>query len=85
MRYIEDHPDLIWLDVYLPGMNGDMFLKKIKDREDAKNIPVIVVTCSQGVGSRINTSFADNIEGYFVKSDIRLEKIISKIKELVPV
>ncbi|MEE8379676.1 MAG: response regulator [Gammaproteobacteria bacterium] len=39
-------PDLILLDLNMPGMGGKEFLKHIKLNEDLKQIPVVVVTTS---------------------------------------
>ena len=41
-----DHPDLILLDLNLPKMSGLEVLKEIKEDEDLKRIPVVVLTIS---------------------------------------
>jgi CheY-like chemotaxis protein len=40
-------PDLILLDLNMPGMGGKEFLKQIKADEDLKQIPVVIVTTSK--------------------------------------
>ena len=37
-------PDLLLLDVMMPGMDGPAILKEIKRSDDLKNIPVIFIT-----------------------------------------
>ena len=37
-----DFPDIILLDVMMPGMNGFEVLKKLKEAPDFKDIPVIL-------------------------------------------
>ena len=39
-----ERPDLIYLDMYMPEMNGDECCRLIKDSEIGKNIPVVMVT-----------------------------------------
>ena len=39
-----EHPDLIVLDVILPGQNGFQICRTLKSSEDTKNIPVVMLT-----------------------------------------
>ena len=41
------HPQLILLDLNLPGMSGLEFLRRIKGDKRTRNIPVVVLTVSQ--------------------------------------
>ena len=40
-------PDLVVLDLNLPGLRGDAILEEISERPDLQHIPVIVVTGSE--------------------------------------
>lgn len=40
-------PNLILLDIVMPGMDGYEVCKKIKDKEETKNIPVIFITAKK--------------------------------------
>jgi CheY-like chemotaxis protein len=42
----EDPPDLIVLDVHLPGLRGDELLDELAQRPETRQIPAIVVTGS---------------------------------------
>lgn len=46
-------PDVIFLDLNMPLMNGQQFLKKIKQEDDFKNIPVIIFTTSSNPNTTI--------------------------------
>ncbi len=39
-------PDMIFLDLNMPGMNGEQFLKQIKQESELSTIPVIIFTTS---------------------------------------
>ena len=44
---VTTRPDLIILDLNMPGMGGKEFLKRIKSDEGLKEIPVVVLTTSK--------------------------------------
>ncbi len=45
LRLAREHrPDLIIMDIQLPGVSGLVVAKSIKDNEELKNIPIIAVT-----------------------------------------
>lgn len=75
-------PKFIWLDHYLPGMNGDEVLEEIRKNDVWKDISVFVVT---------NTSTKEHYEpllengniDFFVKADICLEDIIDLIQKRI--
>jgi diguanylate cyclase (GGDEF)-like protein len=43
-RVAEDPPDLILLDIVLPGINGFEVLRRLKGSPDTRGIPVIIIT-----------------------------------------
>ncbi|HEK86503.1 MAG TPA: response regulator [Candidatus Aminicenantes bacterium] len=49
LDYLGSSPaDLILLDLLLPGMDGFQFLKEVKKRESAREIPVIIMSSISG-------------------------------------
>lgn len=43
----EEIPELILLDIMLPGEDGYSILKKLKEKQETSNIPVIMVTAKE--------------------------------------
>ena len=72
-------PDVIWLDLLMPGMGGFAFLEKLRSTEVYKNLPVYVVSVSAGP-EKIRRAFELNVVDYIVKSQYKLEDIVGKMK-----
>lgn len=48
-------PDLVLLDWHLPGTSGEEVLTELKDNQNLKHIPIIVVTGSQAEGEIVKS------------------------------
>ncbi len=48
----KDIPDLILLDIVMPNMDGITLLKKLKQKNETKDIPVIMLTVKDGQANR---------------------------------
>ncbi len=40
-------PDLILLDLWMPRIRGDVIVKKLKEKKDTKDIPIILFSASK--------------------------------------
>lgn len=82
---IKQGTDLILLDLLLPGMNGFEILKKIKNEDDTKNIPVIVLTNigSESLDSDRKLAMSLGAEDYMIKSLNTPEDILKRIREIL--
>lgn len=77
-------PDLILLDIILPKMDGFKVLEEIKSNEKTKKIPVILLTNLESAED-IQKAFEKGATTYLVKSDYKLEDVVSKIKETLKI
>lgn len=75
----KERPDLIWLDLLLPGMGGFAFLEKIRKQPSFRNIPVVIVSVSASP-EKIRRAFELNVVDYLVKSQYRLGDIVRRIQ-----
>ena len=53
-RIKESKPDLVILDLHLPGLNGDEILKKIRANPDLSDTRVILCTANEQVAATLH-------------------------------
>jgi len=76
----EEQPDLVLLDLILPGIDGFEVLKKIKDDESTSQIPVIVLS-NLGQKDDVDRGIKLGAVDYLIKAHFTPREIIEKIKK----
>ena len=76
---IEKSPDLILMDIQLPGMDGITALKQLKGDPQTKSIPVIAITASAMTYNRV-TMLAEGFDGYQTKP-ISLKEFLGEVQK----
>lgn len=78
---IKEHPDLILMDMNMPGLDGYEASTRIKALPDFKNTPIVAVTANALQGDKERSLIA-GCEGYIVKP-IDPDTICSDIKKYI--
>ena len=89
-RVKEKKPDLITLDISMPGKSGIKFYREVKGDPDLSNIPVLVITGVTGFGgsSEDFKKFLSSRkqvpppEGFFGKP-LDMDKLLDEVKRLL--
>ena len=76
---VTQKPDLVLLDIIMPGMNGLDVLKDMKSNAGLVNVPVIVLTNLPEESAKEKVKELGGTE-YLVKSNMPLEELVAKIK-----
>lgn len=74
-------PDLIFMDIMMPKMDGYTACSEIKKDPKTKDIPIIMLTC---LGQELNRELAENIgaAGYIVKP-INVNDLYNSVNEFL--
>lgn len=72
----DSKPDVILMDMWLSGEDGRDICKMIKAHEDFKNIPVVIMSASRGLGDTAIESGAVD----FIPKPFDLGEIVEKIR-----
>lgn len=85
LEYLNDEsnelPDLVLLDLNLPGMDGRELLAEIKGSERLKQIPVVILTTSNAPWDR-EQAYANHANS-FVTKPVDLDDYAGKLKSVV--
>ncbi len=87
LEYLHDHPnslpDVIFLDINMPGKNGTECLEKIRENKKFKDIPVVIYSTS-GVDKDVDVSFRYGANIYIKKPTefLKLKKMISDVIDM---
>lgn len=83
-KIIAEKPDLVLLDLILPGIDGFEFLGKVRENQDLKNIPVIVLS-NLGQREDVEKCMTLGAVDYLVKAHFTPVEIIEKIKTVLKI
>lgn len=73
-------PNLILLDLILPGLDGFTVLKQLKEETKTTHIPVVVVS-NLDQASDVKAIKALGADQYFLKATTKVEVIIEHVKD----
>lgn len=73
-------PDLVLLDIAMPGLSGWEVQKELRSREETRSIPVIAIT-AQG-GASVETS-ARNALGFhdFLRKPFQMQELLDRTRD----
>lgn len=81
-RLETEKPDMILLDIMMPGIDGWEACKRIKENESTKDIPVIMVTVKGSEGD-MTKSFQYGMSDGHIAKPIHKEKLLKTIEWIV--
>lgn len=81
-KVLEEMPDLILLDIMLPGASGLELLKQLKNNDKTKDIMVVMLT-NLDASAVIDEGYKLGAEAYFVKAEFVPSQITEEIKSLL--
>lgn len=77
-----ERPDLILMDIQLPGLDGYEATRRIKANPELRGIPIIVVT-SYALSGDDQKAMAAGADGY-VSKPFSPRALLAKVREFVP-
>jgi DNA-binding response OmpR family regulator len=79
---INDHPDLILLDILMPRLDGLGMLQRLRQELWGKEVQVIILTNLNDV-EKVQEAVVNQAFDFLVKADWTLEQIVAKVREKI--
>jgi DNA-binding response OmpR family regulator len=77
---LKERPDLVLLDILMPVMDGITMLKKLREDDWGKDVPVILLTNLDDT-DKVAEAASEGVYDYLVKQDYRIEDLVKKVKD----
>ena len=75
-------PDIILLDIILPGMNGFEILKELKANQTTEKIPVILLT-NLSQRDDVDQGLTLGAKDYLIKAHFMPSEVVAKVKNIL--
>jgi CheY-like chemotaxis protein len=76
-------PDIILLDLMMPVMDGKTMLHKLREIQEFKFLPVVVLTNAGDVDNIRETKRYDNASAFLIKSNVNPDDIVQVVKDIL--
>ena len=81
-RALEEHPDLIILDLIMPIMDGISMLKELRNDEWGANSKVLIMTNVTN-DDKLQEAFENGVYEYLVKANWELGNVLDKVNHML--
>lgn len=75
----ENDIDLVMLDMLISGVNGTAVCARLRDNEETKNIPVLMMSALHDAGSKCRKAGAND----FIAKPFEMDDLITRINKLL--
>jgi len=79
---LKENPNIILLDIILPGMNGFEVLNELKAKDATKDVPVILLT-NLSQRDDINKGLSLGAVDYLIKAHFMPSEVVDKVKNVL--
>lgn len=80
---LEEHPDLILLDLMMPKMDGMTTMKKLREDAWGKTVPIIILTNLDASDKVLQGVVEDQPAYYIMKANSTPDDILEKARQIL--
>ncbi len=76
LRMADSKPDLLLLDIWMSGQDGRIICKELKNRNETKNIPVIMISANKDTEKFSKQAGAND----FISKPFEMDELLAKVQ-----
>lgn len=80
-RVLENNPDLVFLDIQMPKMDGNTVLRKLREEEKFQDLYIVMITAKGQEVDRLNSLESGANE--YVTKPYSPRKLVSRVLEIL--
>jgi DNA-binding response OmpR family regulator len=80
-RVMENNPDLVFLDIQMPKMDGNTVLRKLREEEKFQDLYIVMITAKGQEVDRLNSLESGANE--YVTKPYSPRKLVSRVQEIL--
>ena len=81
---LREKPDLLIVDIIMPKMDGTEMLKKVRENEWGRNVPVMILT-NISDAEKLAEALEIGVDEYLLKAEWKLQDVLKKAKKIMGV
>lgn len=82
VKIAEDKPNIVLLDILLPGISGYEVLQSLKSNNELKDIPVLVLS-NYGQLEEIDKSISLGAVDHLVKANLVIDTVVKDAQKII--
>lgn len=83
-KLVQKKPDLLLLDLKLPGIDGIGVLKFLRSRPDLEKLPVFIISSSSYFSAIVQTAWAEGATQFIRKGEFSPAGIVDEVRKTLP-
>lgn len=81
---LQNHPDIILLDIIMPKMDGISMLKELRKDEWGKDVKIIILT-NLNYSEKVAEAMKNGVYDFLIKTDWKLEDVVKQVRDKLEV
>ncbi len=82
-KTLQLNPDLILLDMMLPGLNGTEVVRRLKEQKATRDIPIVVLTSYPDDADFLESAVRALGAVEYLRKPVRLEELVGHVRRLL--